>query len=157
MHTSAAGAASNLWQAWERPIRHNRRIERAALWNTLILQQDCDIAVTSPRPSIMLPLRVDVKLRYELQAAIHVARANFPFDAAERDALCSHDILGDPEFSNGEAVSREPALFEEWHKWLWLGTEGEPQVNTQALGASAILAEACTRLAEVIPQVLAWD
>lgn len=159
MNLNAGGAAFYLYQSWERPKRHNMRIERAAMWYTLMLDRDCGRALTSPDTSLLMPPGTDVQTRYELQAGINTVRHCLPWTHSEREILRSplNQMVEDYEFIGGEIVAREPALADRWHQWLWMGQHGEPQTSIEALGASAVLAEGCKRLSGVLPEVLGWE
>jgi hypothetical protein len=79
--------------------------------------------------------------------------ALFPLTFEERDALRLPDMSGNPRFEDVSSLGT-PELFERWHQWLWLDEQGMPQADVEALGASAIFAEACTRLGDVLSGVL---
>lgn len=66
-------------------------------------------------------------------------------------------MMDDYEFRTDHVLSRQPALVERWHEWLWMDEHKVPQTRVEALGASAILAEGCERLSSVLPKVLGWS
>lgn len=145
-------AGAHLYESWQRPKRHNRRIERAALWATLMLDRECGRVLDDK--ALMLPPWVDLDTRYELQAGVRTVHQIIPFSTPERDALRATDMIRDYEFRSEKVANREPALVERWHRWLWMDEHNAPQTNAEALGASAILAEGCERLRESAREVL---
>lgn len=151
----AAGAAEFLNESWKRPKRHNKRIERAALWHTILLDQDCGEALEPAREVLLLlPPPTDVETRYELQAGIRTVHATLPFSVTERYALQREELeIGNTHFDDNDAI-RESALFERWHEWLWMDRHEVPQTSTEALGASAMLAEGCARISHILPKIL---
>jgi hypothetical protein len=157
MATNAAGAAYHLRESWERPKRHNKRIERAALWYVLAVGVDCDDAVTTvPGALLLRELRPEARVeeRYEIQAAIHAVRYCLPFGPGTRDVLNQARTMDDFLFESDQITDREPALVEQWHNWVWADEHHAPQTSVHALGASAILAEGCLRLSQYLPTVL---
>jgi hypothetical protein len=156
---ATSGALSN---SWKRPRRHNRAIERKALYFALRLDQNCRSALTNGRamPSAGV---AGVEARYEIQAAIQTVHVVLPFTLAERDVLTPPEMLPrppeerepplNPQFEDETAVP-DRRLLERWHKWLWMDEHGVPQPNVGALGASAILGEGCNRLCTSLPEVM---
>jgi hypothetical protein len=150
--TGAAGTYNGLNEAWKRPKRHNRRVERAALWYALELGENCaEVAATPEAWSLLRDLspEADVEERYEVQAAVHAIRHNLPFTPQEREALNeTRSVRSDFLFESDRIGAREPALVEEWHRWVWANERQRPRTRKEALGASAILAEGCSRLTQ---------
>jgi hypothetical protein len=155
----ASGAAHYLHESWTRPKRHNKRIERAALWHTVLLDEDCGkaLALEPGRASLLLPPSTDAETRYELQAGIRTVHATVPFIPRERSALRREAAeTGNARFDAPDII-RETALFERWHQWLWMDEHRAPTTTLDALGASGVLAEGCVRLSNVLPKLLGYD
>lgn len=157
MQFHAGGATKYLYESWKRPKRHNKRIERAALWHTVGLEEDCGRAL-KPEHSLLLlpPPSTDVKTRYELQAAIRTVEATFPFTSSERDALRRDLELGNAHFDDEGSIG-EPELVDQWHEWLWMDEHREPKTSVEAIGASAVLGEGCARLNHIAREILGWE
>jgi hypothetical protein len=138
--------------SWRRPKRHNRAIERDALFCSLLLDADCRAALAdgSAIPSAMV---ASAETRYEVHAAIQTVHVVLPFTLAERDVLTSPEMVRNPRFEDESAVP-DTGLLERWHEWLWMDELGVPQTSTEALGASAILQEGCRRLSMSLPKVM---
>jgi hypothetical protein len=154
MEFHAAGASDSLDKSWERPKRHNRHLERAALWFMVGLEEDCGTVLeTIQGDPLLLSPSTDVATRYELQAGMRTVSAMFPFTGFERMAL-RHDVKqGNTQFDDENAIG-EPELVDRWHEWLWMDEHGQPQPRIEALGASAVLAEGCARLRRILPTIL---
>lgn len=153
----AIGTAWHLRQAWARPVRHNRRIERGALWGALLLDAECRQALASdPLQSLLSPPTGSLNARYELQAGIRVVTNIMPFTLEERQRLCPTGVQ-DYQFETEDVTNREPEVVERWHNWVWTDTEREPQTSARALGASALLAEAGNRISDSLYEILGWD
>lgn len=142
---NASGASRELIAAQKRPKRHNKPIERLALWHTVLLDAECERVLTSGSRSLLMPRSTDVDFRYELQAGIRTVHAVVPFTAPERLALHRDrgHILDDVENFRSPLIDR-------WHQWLWVNERGEQQTSVENLGASAVLLEACLRLNRVL-------
>jgi hypothetical protein len=153
MYVRALGTAEFLRESWNRPKRHNRRIERAALWYTVSLDQGCQRALHPAQNKLLLPPSTDQEIRYELQAGIRTVHDTFPFSPRERELLEYEVEKGNPRFENDDVILASD-LVQRWHGWLWMDDQGVPQNSTEALGSSAILAEACMRLCDVLPQLM---
>jgi hypothetical protein len=156
MGMHAADVANSLHASWQRPRRHNRRIERKVLWHVLDLGVTCDEAVTIPGTALLRELRPEAgtEERYEVGAAIHTVRHHMPFTPGEREMLQVVKTMDDFHFMSDGIKGLEPALVERWHLWVWANEQQRPQTNVRALGASAMLAEACYRLSELLPEFL---
>ncbi|HSZ12646.1 MAG TPA: hypothetical protein VK790_01255 [Solirubrobacteraceae bacterium] len=150
----ACGAAEFLDESWKRPKRHNRRIERAALWHTVALDEDCGKALDLRRSVLLLPGATDTRTRYELQAGIRTVTAIVPFTITERIALRGEELATGNTLFHDESAVQDATLFERWHEWLWMDGHGVPQTSTEALGASAVLGEACGRLTNALFDLL---
>lgn len=148
----ASGTVKYARESWQRPKRHNRRLERAALWYALGLDADCEEALQPYRSELLLPVGTDVSNRYEIQAAVRSIHGVFPYSPVTRDLL-RKGSSGNPHFEVEDAIAR-PECFDRWHSWLWMDGHDNPQSSIEALGASAILAEACARLSNVLPKLL---
>jgi hypothetical protein len=153
LHFDAATTQRYLVESWRRTQRHNRAIERAALWCALQLDADCRVAVAGDVLSA-LPTEAGVQTRYEVHAGVRTVYATMPLTIAERQALAP-DILDNPRFTNISTM-RAPELVERWHEWLWSDDTGTQQTSIEALGSSAIYAEGCVRLTGALPTLLGW-
>jgi hypothetical protein len=146
----AQATAYHMAQCWRRPVRHNREIERAALWNALQLEMLCRDVVSGELPP---PDGATVGSRYEIQAAARTIIAVLPFTDEERDRLHQQRIPSNLMFEDTSNLAH-PELFERWHQWLWLDDHGATQSDVEALGASAMLAEGSGRLGDALSGVL---
>jgi hypothetical protein len=149
---NAFSTTKALAASWRRTKRHNRAIERDALFSSILLDAACRAALADGR-ALPSPATADIETRYDVHAAIHTVHAVLPFTLAERDRLTPPEIMRNERFED-ESAEREPRLFERWHEWLWLDDLGVPQTSTEALGASAILQEGCNRLSISLPKVM---
>lgn len=163
MCRDAGGVYTNLHAAWQRPVRHNKPIERAALWYGLELANDgAQILVDPDETALSLPGR-SLATRYEIRAASLIVQHTLPFSDVELRALRAPNMLHDLEFQTtgteygivGVAV-RQPDLVDRWHDWVWMDQQRKVQRDPSVLGSSAVLAEACGRLAVNLGQVLGW-
>jgi hypothetical protein len=149
----AAGVSWSLDESWKRPVRHNRKLERLALWYTVSLDKNLEYALDAGSRVFPLSVAFDPDARYEITAAVHEIPRLVPF-AAERSNL--RQPIGSHFDAWGEEISdREPQLVGRWHEWVW-ETSGTA-ADTQDHGDASVLAVACTRLAEVLPKALGWD
>lgn len=154
MWMGASQTVRHLNEAFKRPVRHNDRIERAALWCSLMLDKECARALRVSHREYLGPGGVGAVTRYELEGAIHVVHASLAFEDAEREMLRATNMLGDYEFASDDLWHREPALLDRWHGWLWLdGTHGRNAI-TDDHGSASVLAEGCNRLARVLPAII---
>lgn len=147
----AANTVSSLEAAWEWPVRHNLKIERAALWwahLTVMRIYDVDEELWSPYPQ-----DVDAATRYDFQASLSTIPTLLPHKGQDlhRKLLGpryqierEHEFRGD--FTE-HAYQRAPAVFDEWHKWLWTSSTGEGRTHAEPSPDALVLAEGCTRLA----------
>jgi hypothetical protein len=153
----ASGATHFLDESRRRPKRHNRRIERAALWHTVLLDEDCGKALEPHRASLLLPPSTDTETRYELQAGIRTVHAMLPFTPLERRTLRDEQAeTGNTRFDDEKTI-RATVLFERWHEWLWMDEHQAQATSADTLGASAVLAEGCLRLSHVLSKLLGYD
>jgi hypothetical protein len=91
---NATEAAGQFAAVSKRPVRHNRAIERAALWHTLALDKDCArILETNSWSQLVRPKTGIVRSRYEAEAAIRTIPSLLPFSSAESGIL--HRNMGD--------------------------------------------------------------
>jgi hypothetical protein len=144
--------------AWQRPIRPNLSLERLALVYALRLQAGCQMALEVSDVQLFLaPTLGNPAARYDLQAAVNTLPQLLPFASAEGSAFVSQAHASDPASSieaGMQALNASPALFEQWHLWLWVkqaGLRGVP--STPAL----TLAAGCTRLAGTLEAVVDWQ
>jgi hypothetical protein len=154
LHFDAAQASVSLVESWKRPERHNRTIEREALFNALLLDEDCRITLSEG--NYMPPAEVaSAETRYEVRAAILTVHTTLPFSISERDRLTppTRDAMMRNYGFYDEAAVEQP-LLERWHDWLWMDERGVPQNSVEALGASAVLGVACQRLTASVREVM---
>lgn len=154
MQSDATQADRHLREAWRRPVRHNKALERAALWHAVALSQDCVEMLDSPQVVTLSP-KCGVQTRYEIQAGMRTARDVLPFTPLEIAAFRPTEMIRNFRF---ESLDAEPAppkhLLDRWHEWVWLDERGVSQRRVEALGESAILAEACSRLSDGLAEIL---
>lgn len=147
----AAGAAWSLQESWKRPVRHNRRLERLALWYTVKLDENCAMAVNpDARVFPLTATAFDPEARYEVTAALREIPRLVPF-ALGRDRL-RQPIGYQLETWGKEMAVREPSLVDDWREWLW--TSPRAPVDPEDHGDASVLAIACSRFAEVLPRAL---
>jgi hypothetical protein len=159
----AAQTAGLLHAAWQRPFRHNKVIERAALWNVIRVEGWCDTMLhQAPYQHLMRPKASDAATRYEFEAAIRTIPELLPFQPNERKALHRASTRKyDSEFGIEDVEDGVPGigrlypeLTNRWHRWIW---SPEPhrasQPDTPSL-ESEIMAQACTHLARSIGAIL---
>lgn len=157
LRQAAAHTYHNVTESWKRPKRHNRKIERAALFWSLQLDDEC-VTIANRHIALPRPDTADVATRYEVQAGIRTVRAILPFTSRERATMPGRtEIWRNPEFEADDPSMGLPLpdhrLVERWHQWLWMDENGKPQTSVTALGQSAILAEASGRLSEAVLEV----
>jgi hypothetical protein len=158
MHFAARGAAFNLYESWERPVRHNKKLERLALWHTVNLELDCESALRFDASPPVLPLKPAdgaPEVRYEVEAAIQIVPRLLPFTDFDRPRLRA---LPDRSFDDwGKAMAeREPDLVASWHRWLWANNPREPYPAGDH-GKASELAVAASQLANGVNAILGWD
>ena len=150
LESCSSSARASLRAAWMRPVRHNRRIERNALWavvQTAIVakrlqqRQDLRLLCAADEPA-------DV---YELRAGLQTVPALTPYSDDELKCLFQADRGRDILFEHGlefdglaGIADREPILAERWHTWLWHREPGRTR-DTPSY-ESQILQEGCRRL-----------
>jgi hypothetical protein len=160
MFLGATMAGWHLGEAWKRPVRHNKRIERTALWYALEVDKDYAEVLSMPKPfSLLRDLRpeAEVEERYEVQAAMHTIHHHLPFTAEERNVLHRAQSMSHDSFEGESVAARGPALVQRWHSWVWEDERQVPQTSVEALGASAIVAEGYFRLTQSLPRFLGWE
>jgi hypothetical protein len=150
MSLTAGAAAVHMHQSWRRPVRHNRQIERAALWNCLRLDLGC-AAIIRHGLGASDGLGLEPIDRYQLHAAAYIVHHNLPYGEEERAELLPGDSLGQFEFPDEPRPGgREITLVERWHGWLW--EQPEPSGKTPAVPSAVgvMVAEACSRIADAL-------
>lgn len=155
---AAEGSAHNLRESWKRPVRHNKKLERLALWHTVNLELDCESALRFDASPPVLPLKPSdgsPEVRYEVEAAIQMVPRLIPFMDFDRARLRA---LPDRSFEDwGEAMAeREPGLVAKWHCWLWADSPREPY-PTGDHGKASELAVAASQLSNGVNVILGWD
>jgi hypothetical protein len=153
------------WEQFEevskRPVRHNRRIERAALWHILRLDRECVQVLDSygrPDPDLVRPKTGDVVSRYETEAAILTVPNLLPFSRSESTTLQSCNLRNVRDLSNfqfehgiGDTTRGQLELCERWHDWLW--TDGLGRAQDRSI-ESKVLETACARLSVALFAVI---
>lgn len=167
MIRSAKAARYHMRGAWRQPSNHDHYAQRMALWNTVVVANDCAEALEPGHPLRLWPPDVRADVRYELQASIRMIDATVPFTASERQALTDGPLQAFLNYYNGtfydEALARhehrladhEPELVNRWHDWLWQDELDRPQTCVRAMGASAVLAHSYEQLASSLYIILA--
>jgi hypothetical protein len=159
LRTYANAGTADLEDAWQRPVRHNRKIERMALWNVLETGEHC-MRIRDSERHLIRPALGDVETRYDLEASIRTVPELLPFTESERYKL--RTMPDDPRGRNVEllrfhrAMGHEdgpysiehgpPELLDRWHQWLWV--KGDLSVRGESPNPDAqVLSEGCYRLA----------
>ncbi len=154
---SSGRAASQMHEAWGRPVRHNRRIEREILWHTVHLDKDCrDLLEWHKGDSFVTPPLPDPAKSYDIEAAIRTIPALIPFTQYECEAIRSSEQYRDMYFSADSYENdipgigiTQPGLLARWHEWLW-ARKGEPPQRAVPNPEAEALAAGYTRLAEAM-------
>lgn len=159
MRSVAYFAVGHLSEAWKRPVRHNRRIERAALWYALDIADDCErLLDPADRGRYLRPTTGDAEARYDAEAAIRTIPNVLPFTSREREMLgANRDVRNNFQFEHGigDAALGQLALAERWHDWLWTPPESPLERRASPGSDAEVLAMACTRLTIALGEVLA--
>jgi hypothetical protein len=153
---NAGEAAAQLAQAAERPVRHNRRIERAALWHLLSVEGDCHrILDPAAWPALVRPKTGGASRRYDVESAIRTIPTAMPFTQQEGDTLRANMQFENFQFEHGigDVACGQLALCERWHDWLWSdeGALGRVQSRSRE---SEVLEIGCARLSEAVRYVM---
>ena len=151
LFTAGTWTAYNLKEAWQRPVRHNKQIEREALFHAVDLTALCIDALRN-HSSVLLPSATTPHRRHTLQAAVRTASSILPFSLAELSALQAEQE-GNFLFETEEAIST-PELVARWHEWVWKDCDGAATRNVETLGGSAVLAASGVQLGRVIPRII---
>lgn len=121
MGLHASNVSLGLDESWQRPVRHNKKIERTALADTVELESYCTRVIEGVKPDFYyhpptLPLSSlygPAETRYDIEAAIRTIPELLPFSRSEIDRL--QMVNGNPD----KMGMREPELTARWHSWLW--------------------------------------
>jgi hypothetical protein len=156
MQWDATEAVTKFTEASKRPVRHNQRIERAALWHVLSLDEDC-ARILDPAgwPHLVRPKTGVTRSRYEAEAAIRTIPELVPFTPQESDTLRYNQHLHNFQFEHGigDVARGQLALCERWHEWLWTaGSSARAQVRNPE---SKVLEVGCARLSVALGDVIA--
>jgi hypothetical protein len=154
--TFSEQVAMRLDEAWKRPVRHNRQIERAALWYTLHVAGDCDrLLDPNDRRPYLRPTKGDATARYEAEAAIRTIPDTTPFTHQERQILSGNMDRSNFQFEHGigDSALGQLALVERWHDWLWTLPDRSARQATPSIDAE-VLAVASDRLSGALRQLL---
>ena len=152
----ARSAYSHLQQAWERPVRHNLRIERAALWHSLITDLYCQQMLHSSEFGGLLDRYSNPVDAYELTAGALAISHTLPFTDSEKEKIRSTpaEMIKVFEFRHDSTAQRAPGLFSEWHGWLWTTeVEGRRAPSNMPSLPASMLAEACLRVSLAATQM----
>jgi hypothetical protein len=151
----AARVVEKLDQAWQRPVRHNARIERAALFYALIVDQQREEAFQPINPpELLLPADIDTDTHYGLQAGLRTVEHQLPFTPPQRRALLAPDVIREYEFASEAVERRSPLAVATWHQWLWTTRREGRRTIAEPSAASSVLYEGCTRLAQSLNVIL---
>jgi hypothetical protein len=154
LHFYAAGAIDHLEASWKRPGRHNKKIERLAMWYSVSLELGCEQIRSPDSPAHLYYRSLAVgnpETRYDIESAVQLIPPLFPY--ANPDEKSRLRAFSDRSFEDwGETMAqREPRLVAQWHSWLWqkgnLSIEGDH-------GQASVFAVAVSRLATGLEQVL---
>jgi hypothetical protein len=158
MQSTAAEASVHLRDAWKRPVRHNRRIERAALWYTLYVADDCDrLLDPNDRRQYLRPPIGEARDRYEAEAAIHTIPSVLPFTRREHQVLSGNkDRRNNFQFEHGigDTALGQIALVERWHDWLWTNPESTSERRASPGPDAQVFAIACARLSNALGEIM---
>ena len=157
VQAQATSTAKLIYDSWQRPKRHNLRVERTALWHALDLDQSCAWVLEPGNTQILIPPLGNVETCYDIQAGVRSVHATFPLSAEEREELSTKPEEQKNQWLEGEAPVDASRLLERWHAWLWNDSHGGQRSHIEALGASAIFVEASARLSRTIPRLLGWE
>src|ERR1700759_4612778 len=83
MRQAASSTYLAIADSWNRPKRHNRKIERRGLYWAVALNVECAAALENGRISPWIET-ASVETRYEVQAGIRTVHDMFPFAPHER-------------------------------------------------------------------------
>ncbi len=148
MHLGATGTHRTLGESWARPVRHNRKIERSALWYALLVVEKCTQADEPHQLYLDDRTKLATVAQYELRAAVRTIPRLVPYGVLNHRAL--QGVGFDYEFQSEQIVRDQPELVEEWHQWLWQPGEARAEPSRRAL----LLAEGCQRLGESLGVLL---
>lgn len=157
MQTHAGEVVRQLGYAWKRPVRHNRRIERAALWYTLHVARDCDrILDPAGTPDYVQPVTGDALARYDTEAAIRTIPETLPLTRREREILSGNQDRRNFEFEHGigNVALGQLALVERWHEWLWTTPTTTSARRASPNPTAELLIMGCARLANGLARIL---
>jgi hypothetical protein len=135
-------------------VRHNLKIERAALWYAVRLAVDCATVASADEVGELVG---SPPARYDTKAAVQTIPTLMPFASHERDALARETRENKPfynfewEYAITHSVVDGSALFDRWHDWLWTPDRQSRDPNPVALE----LAEGCKRLSIALNEVIA--
>jgi hypothetical protein len=161
MQAHAAFTIETLRDGRKRPARHNRRIERAALWNAISLDKDCAHILDpnnqwrSDWSQLVRPRTGSKQARYDAEAAIRTIPTLVPFIEGERRILHHSLDISNIEFENGigDVSCGRGELCERWHEWLWTSSAESPQKQHPS-SESEVLEMGCSRLVTSLTVVM---
>jgi hypothetical protein len=158
MQWAAHATETYLSAAWKRPTRHNRSIERAALWYALHVTNDCAHALEHGEQNrIARPATGDATSRYDAKAAITTIPTLFPYTTPERRLLTFNQDRRTNfrfEYGIGDTALGQIALLERWHDWLWTPPTRSADRCAHPAADAELLAAACNRLTDALEEVL---
>jgi len=149
-------AAEQLMAVSKRPVRHNRKIERGALWHILSLDEDCTTILdqSSALGELVRPTTGPIESRYEAEAAMRTIPQLVPFVPQESKLLRASHNLDNFRFEHGigDVARGQLALFERWHEWLWTmdGSQREQRRSPE----SKSLEIGCVQLSVALEDVI---
>jgi hypothetical protein len=160
----AASLLRHLREAWKRPVRHNRQIERAALWYVLDIADDCErLLDPATNGEYLRPNHGDATARYDAEAAIRTIPSISPFTKGERGSLDGNQDWSNYQFEHGigDVALGQLALVERWHEWLWTPPDSPTERRASPSPDAELLEAACSRLslgliAVMEPTEAAW-
>jgi hypothetical protein len=157
MQMEARGSTSGLAESWKRPVRHNLKLERLALWHAVRLEASCENALDDECGPSVLPLSPSAaapESRYEVEAAVRMVPQLMPFTHCDLDRLRAPIGVYFEKWGD-EMADREPQLVARWHRWLWAESSSE-LYEPENYADAALLGCAAHRLAEGLETLLGW-
>jgi hypothetical protein len=142
--SSLPEAVERMQEAWRRPVRHNRKIERAALTSTVRIERYCRHLLMGDMGSFLTPPLPDPAKRYDIESAIRTIPSVIPFTRYECESIrdTKWDEAGFYAGVDDDPGITRPELLTRWHEWLWTPKADsgqrtdEPNPEAQALAAS---------------------
>lgn len=152
LRATAGFTIQHLTEAWQRPVRHDRRIERAALWSALGVTTNCgEIISADGWFEHVRRATGDATARYDVETAIRTLPTILPYTASER-ALLNRNKKTTPrnlQFYHGigDTALGQDDLLERWYEWIWSPPEIPSSRRASPSPAAEVLVAGCNSLA----------